>query len=121
MSWELVSKHLCVHAYIELTEREHLEIRQHLQLLENNDIVLLGQALGLLRSKLKRMNTLPDDMIDVWLNRQDDVSKNSGPPTWESLCVALRKIGQNGIAETISDSVNLATTRSMYILLSNTR
>lgn len=69
--------------------------------LEDEDIILLGQALGLLRSKVKRMKRLPNDMIDAWLNRSDHVLETSGEPTWESLCDALRQIDQNGIAASI--------------------
>lgn len=47
------------------------------------------------------MSTLPDDMIDAWLNREDDVLDTSGDPTWKSLCKALKEIGQNGIANKI--------------------
>ena len=37
-------------------------------------------------------------MIDAWLRQEDDVLETSGPPTWESLCKALREINQNGVA-----------------------
>ena len=69
--------------------------------MEDSDIILLGQALGLLRSKLKRLKTLPDEMIDAWLRQEDHVLDKSGPPTWKSLCKALREIDQNGIANEI--------------------
>ena len=81
-----------------LTEKDHLKIHRLLRTLEESDIVLLGQALGLLRSKLKRLKKCPDEMIDAWLRQEDDVLESSGPPTWESLCKALREINQNGIA-----------------------
>ena len=67
------------------------------------DIILLGQALGLLRSRLKKVKTLPDDMIDAWLHQADNVQETTGPPTWKSLCGALRKIDQKGIALKIED------------------
>ena len=69
--------------------------------MEVSDIILLGQALGLLRSKLRRLKRLPDEMIDAWLRQEDDVLTESGPPTWKSLCKALREIDQNGIANEI--------------------
>ena len=66
--------------------------------MNETDIILLGQALGLLRSKLKKIKSLPDDMIDAWLHQADNVQETTGPPTWKSLCEALRKIDQPGIA-----------------------
>lgn len=72
--------------------------------LQNFEIVRLGQALGLRRSKLKRMSILPDDMVDAWLNREDNVLETSGPPTWQSLCQALRAISQNGTAADIEQN-----------------
>lgn len=85
-------------AYIALTEKQHLKICSYIKQLENVDIIRLGQALGLLRSNLKKINVLPDHMIDAWLNRSDHVLETSGPPTWESLCQGLRQIDQNGLA-----------------------
>lgn len=82
-------------------EREHLEICQYLNSLKESDTVRLGQALGLLRSNVIKMQTFPDDMVDAWLNREDHVLEDSGPPTWQSLCKALREIGQYGIANDI--------------------
>ena len=71
--------------------------------MNETDIILLGQALGLLRSRLKKVKTLPDDMIDAWLYQADHVLESSGLPTWKSLCEALRKIDQPGIAAKIED------------------
>ena len=84
-----------------LTEDDHLKIYQHLKCMEDSDIILLGQALGLLRSKLKRLKRVPDEMIDAWLRQEDNVLKKSGPPTWENLHIALKEIDQNGIANEI--------------------
>ena len=69
--------------------------------MDTDDIILLGQALGLLRSKIKKMKRLPDDMIDAWLIQADDVPTTSSPPSWLSLCKALDKISQPGIAQNI--------------------
>lgn len=84
-----------------LSERDHLKINQYLKFMEDKDIILLGQALGLERSKLKKMKDLPGAMIDAWLNQEDDVLATSGPPTWDSLSKALREIDQIGIAARI--------------------
>ena len=37
-------------------------------------------------------------MIDAWLHQADHVQETTGPPTWKSLCEALRRIDQPGIA-----------------------
>lgn len=84
-----------------LAEAQHLRICHYLQDLGEREVILLGQALGLLRSKLKKKKTLPDDMVDAWLNKEDNVLETSGPPTWESLCAALKHISQNGKAAEI--------------------
>ena len=46
--------------------------------------------------------TFIDDMIDAWLQKEDQVLKR-GVPTWETLVKALRhpKVNQIGIAEKI--------------------
>ena len=69
--------------------------------MDENDIILLGQALGLLRSNLKKMKNVASDMIDAWLIQADCVLTKSGCPTWESLCKALKEISQGGIARLI--------------------
>ena len=48
------------------------------------------------------MTSFPDEVVAAWLNRQDNVLKHSGEPTWSTLEEALRKIGQTGLAEDIS-------------------
>ena len=48
-----------------------------------------------------RMSRLPDDLVTAWLNREDNVLKCSGEPTWKKLAVALMEIGQTGTAEDI--------------------
>ena len=51
---------------------------------------------------LEKMQNLPGDMVRAWLRQQDNVKEKSGDPlTWSVLDVALRKIGQNGVADDI--------------------
>ena len=64
----------------------------------------LGGALGLSYPKMKKMEPLCEDMVAAWLNKEDNVSKKSGEPSWESLKEALKKIGQTGLADTITDT-----------------
>ena len=66
--------------------------------LDNEQIVQLGLALGMNYAKLKRMRSLPGDMVAAWLRREDDVLEVSGVPTWKVLSEALKDIGQTGLA-----------------------
>ena len=47
---------------------------------------------------LRRMKSLPDEMVAAWLRREDYVSED---PTWRVLVTALRRVGQAGVAETV--------------------
>ena len=69
--------------------------------LNNDEVMKLGTALGLDFNKLKRMTSLPYDMVEAWLRGDYDVIKTSGPPSWESLATALNKTGHTKIAITI--------------------
>lgn len=100
-----IHNHFFFSQLLVLTEIEHLKIYKYLHPLDNEDLILLGQALGLLQSKLKKMKSLPAGMIDAWLNKEDNVLERSGPPTWNSLCMALKEIGQNGKADEIEQKV----------------
>ena len=54
-----------------------------------------------------------DDMIDAWLQKEDQVLKR-GVPTWKNLVKALRdrRVNQIGVAEKIEKDKILATTSS---------
>ena len=69
--------------------------------LNNDNLRKLGTSLGLAFTKLKRLTSLPDDMVEAWLRGDDNVIEISGPPSWESLATALDKIGHTKIAITI--------------------
>ena len=47
------------------------------------------------------MLTITDDVVSAWLQKQDNVLKISGKPTWYTLVTALQRVGQSGIAATI--------------------
>ena len=49
------------------------------------------------------MSPLPMKMVAAWLNRQENVLKCSGEPTWRTLINALKAIDQNGIAKNVMD------------------
>ena len=80
---------------------DHFQVSSLLEDLNNDEVIKLGTALGLAFNKLKKMTSLPDDMVGTWLRGDDDVIKTSGPPTWESLATALDKTGHTEIAITI--------------------
>ena len=63
----------------------------------------MGTALGLLYSNLKKMNDLPDDMVDAWLNGMDSVLKMSGPPSWTE---RTGRTGRTGITENRENKEN---------------
>ena len=73
-----------------------------------NDWLSLGLALGVLYPTLERIEEeqrgaiekCKTKMIAAWLQRQDNASKN-GVPTWMMLQTALRKIGENVLADKI--------------------
>ena len=54
--------------------------------------------------------TFRDDMIDAWLQKEDQVLKR-GVPTWEKLMESLRdrRVNQTGVAEKIENEKMLAT------------
>ena len=78
--------------------RHHYEISRHLKELDNDQIIEVGTALGMNHSKLKRMHSLPGDMVAAWLRKEDDVLEN---PTWKVLSEALKDTGQTGLAKKI--------------------
>lgn len=62
----------------------------------------LGGAFGLRRPTLDRLRQDLEGIVAAWLRKQDDVS-NRCPPTWRNLVIALERIGQNGIADTVKN------------------
>ena len=69
--------------------------------MDNRQLRQLGLALGLHYPTLKRMESMPDDLIHAWLLRQDSVTERSGEPTYSTLAKALEDIGQVGIAQDV--------------------
>ena len=66
--------------------------------LDNQQIVQVGLALGMNYAKLKRMRSLPGDMVAAWLRREDDILEVGGVPTWKVLSETLKDVGQTGLA-----------------------
>ena len=86
-----------------LTTADHFKVTQVLKALDNVHLIRLGTALGLKYPRLRRMQTLPDDLIFAWLNMEDEVMDTSGIPTWSSLVKALEDTDQNDVASRIKE------------------
>ena len=83
---------------------KHLnEILPYVKNIGDEDLRRLGLALGLYLPTLKRMRNLPEDLTGAWLNREENVLKTSGEPTYERLAVAMEEIGQTGMALDVRD------------------
>ena len=80
---------------------DHFETSRLLKPLSNDELIELGTALGLSYSNLKRMTMLLGDMIQAWLNGDDDVTTRSGFPSWTSLATALERTGHTTIASKV--------------------
>ena len=98
----------CTHVAI----KDHLEVTNYLLDFGKTDIHNLGLTLGLQHRHLKNMgdsDTFRDDMIDAWLQKEDQVLK-MGMPTWETLVKALRdrRVNQTGVADKIEKDKILA-------------
>ena len=73
----------------------------------------LGLQLGLLlptldrieREKQLRISECKIDMVSAWLQQQDNVSQK-GVPSWNVLRAALKKIGENEMADKIVSEPN---------------
>ena len=72
------------------------------------DWKMLGLQLGLHYPTLMKIKSDQHDVIDeckmemlsAWLQQQDDVSQR-GVPSWSALEIALRRMGENTIADRI--------------------
>ena len=85
---------------------DHYTITKHLKDLSKDDLIELGEVLGLFYPHLRKMDHLLKDMVAAWLNREDNVLTASGDPTWASLIKALQDINQPGVAKKIEDGMS---------------
>ena len=85
-------------SYLEMTDLD--EVIAYLGDLNIDHCLSLGGAFGLRNPKIKRMRRYPDDVVEAWLRKEDNVL-NKCPPTWRNLTAALEKIGQCGIADVV--------------------
>lgn len=72
--------------------------------LQRDDIIGLGLSLGLYYPSLVKMQMLPHDMVHAWLLRMDNVPKQSGTPTTQTLIQALESQGLSGHTEKVKSS-----------------
>lgn len=73
--------------------------------LDKNELLALGEALGIHNSTLQRMSgssivTFRGDIVDAWLKKKDDVLFY-GTPSWNTLIQALRRMGRTKMADKI--------------------
>ena len=83
---------------------QHAEAREILKGLSSKQLKEVGVELGLKNINLKKMmitDCMLDEMLDSWLNADDDVIETSGHPSWQSLVQALEEAGYPGEAATI--------------------
>ena len=105
-----ITVHLsCLH--VPSVTEDFLEITEYLIDLEKTDVYNLGLVLGLSVHKVKARkdsDTFLDDIITVWLRKEDQVIK-MGEPSWTVLFSALhhRRVGQTGIASKIAKDKGL--------------
>lgn len=76
----------------------HYEVCDFLKILDEDQILSVGGALGLAYYLLKKMKKLPEDMVVAWLRKEEYIKKD---PTWRILVEALKQVGQTGVAESI--------------------
>ena len=83
-------------------EKDWATICGYLRIMDRPQIQQLGGELGLSVFNLQMMLNIPGDMVTAWLRKQDNVKEKSGDPlTWKALVDALKRIGQQGIADDI--------------------
>ena len=86
-----------------------LAVKKFLKVLSNADLKELGLELGLKNVRLKNMmikDCMLDDMLESWLREDDNVTKISGHPSWESLLKALEEADYTGVAVTIKKGMS---------------
>ena len=82
--------------------KDHFKVTKILKCMNKEDLRQLGGALGLSYPRLRNMEPLLEEMVCAWLNKEDNVLKQSGKPSWTSLKSALHEIGQEGVAASIA-------------------
>ena len=69
-------------------------------------VLKLGQELGLYRPRLKKMSQedIHGDMVQAWLTKIDGVPEVGGDPTWRSLACGLAELKFWGPVDIIRES-----------------
>ena len=82
-------------------QKDHFDIQRYLKDMDTEQLRQLGLALGLHYPTLKKMDSMPDDLIHAWLLCRESVMSRSGEPTYNSLAKMLDEIGQCGLAQDV--------------------
>ena len=83
-------------------------IKECLKVLSRDKIIDVGLALGLLYPNLLKMTMLPEDMIQAWLERRDNVLSFNGEPTVQSLITALESCGLVGTVDIVRSKFSVS-------------
>lgn len=102
---------------LHIGESDVFEVCEYLHGLDKRSMFSLGLCLGLSYAKVENMlqsQTYREDIVAAWIQRQDQVLKKTGAPTWQTLVKALEnpQVGQGGIASDISRDKNIHTSSS---------
>ena len=96
---------------------DHHDVCQEINNLSQEELINLGDELGLSYPRLKQMTPLPEEMVAAWLSKEDIVLKRTGQPTWSSLADALKRIGQASLAEKIiTKRMEQRSRKSMHLI-----
>ena len=87
---------------------EKWKVSEYLQDIGEEELLELGQTLGLDRMHLKRSSgkELIGDLVTYWIRRDYRVMEESGPPTWRSLAKAMLKVNLTGKSMDIQSRYN---------------
>lgn len=96
-----------MHSSFFLGAADHHAVSRFLAGLTKQNLIDVGVQLGLNYTNLTDLSgsEIKNELIRMWLNQQDYVSKTSGIPTWRSLIEALEENGFGGTADKIKTSI----------------
>ena len=87
---------------------EHQKVSECLQDIGYEELLKLGEALGLDRINLERSSGKRPigDLVTYWIRRDDRVMEKSGLPTWRSLAKAMLRVNLTGKSMDIQHHYN---------------
>ena len=82
-------------------------MKRYLKHVDNTGIINIGVNLGLDYIRLKNVREdVMNEMISRWLRKDDNVTKTTGRPSWQSLAKALEDEGYTGVADDIREGMS---------------